>query len=81
MADAIDPEWELIALRRERSELRREVERLESLLSVARAELSCARRERDRARKLALQLADWGGYRQSGCADEATLAELKELSK
>lgn len=62
MKDAIDPEWELIGLRRERGELRREVERLSSMLSVERARLSCTRKERDKARAVARKV--WGEVQQ-----------------
>jgi hypothetical protein len=61
--------------------LQQEVERLRKLhdrtVEMARRIL----KERDEGYAVALQLADWGAYYQSGCADEETLATLRQMRR
>lgn len=65
---------------RERA-LEDELRRVRRLHSDAIAEAKRLVVERDQARTLALKLADWAGYWQSGCADAALLAELRGWRK
>lgn len=65
---------------RERA-LEEELRRVRQLHTDAIAEAQRLIGERDDARALALKLADWAGYWQSGCADAATLAELRGWRK